>query len=468
MSSRRRSTRATALAALAGCALLAPVAMGPVQAAVQAAGGGTQYAAAASSDGDAKHIGWWFEKMQVAKAHTQATGAGVTVAVIDGSIDPSATELKGVDLTRRTDCKGDRVPARSGSIDDHGTLMSALIAGTGRGNGPGGAGVRGIAPDAKLLFYSIETSVEPGAKLFYECDGFTSPGMVEDAVKRGADVISISLGGLGGPSFEKALEDARDQGVAVVAASGDAQANGLGVDDPAGIPGVVAVNAVDRSAQPWRYNPAVAGDPPVEKIKHRFPVISAPGVDLKSLRWRDGGWHSDVGTTGTSPATALVAGALAVVKEKYPDATGNQLIQNLIHYTGGTRPYSYDKSYGFGIVSLEKMLEHDPTGWPDENPLLKGPSAALADYPMSAYQAPAASASATPSAGEQSAPEPSDPEQADPEQSDAAQTDRDSAGLPGWSWVVVGVGVLAAGAAAVLVSFRRRRSPASPLSQSEV
>ncbi len=449
-------TRVTALAAMAGCAVLAPVVTGPVQATV----GGTTYAAPTSSNDDAKHIGWWFEKMQVAKAHTQATGAGVTVAVIDGSIDPSATELKGVDLTRRTDCKGDRVPARSGSVDDHGTLMSALIAGTGRGNAPGGAGVRGIAPGVKLLFYSIETSVEPGAKLFYECDGFTSPGMVEDAVKRGADVISISLGGLGGPVFEKALEDARDQGVAVVAAAGDAQANGLGVDDPAGIPGVVAVNAVDRSARPWRYNPAVAGNAPVEKIEHRYPVISAPGVDLKSLRWRDGGWHSDTDTTGTSPATALVAGALAVVKEKYPDATGNQLIQNLIHFTGGTRPFAYDKSYGFGIVSLEKMLEHDPTGWPDENPLLKGPSAALQDYPMSAYQAPDTNSPAeTPSAS--AAPSAQEP-------SSAAQAERDSAGLPGWSWVVVTAGVLVAGAAALLISFRRRRSPASSLSQSEV
>ena len=447
-------TRVTALAAVAGCALLATVSTGPVQAAVSA----PPYAVTASSD-DAGPVGWWFEKLQVAKAHTEATGDGVTVAIIDGSIDPSVAELQGVDLTRRVDCDGERVPARSGSIDDHGTLMSALIAGTGRGNGPGGAGVRGIAPDAKLLFYSIETKVEPGAKLFYECDGYNSPGMVRDAVKRGADVISISIGGLGGDWFKRSLKVARDRGAVVVASSGDASANGLGVENPARFPGVVAVNAVDRKAKPWRNNPAVSVvDKPVADIKEGFPVISAPGVDLKSLRWRDGAWHSDAATTGTSPATALVAGALALVKQKYPEATGNQLIQNLIHFTGGTRPYSFDKQYGFGIVSLEKMLEHDPTGWPDENPLLKGPAAALEDYPMSAYQEPAASAAAeSPSAS----PTPAAAQQPTDEQSD-------SGGFPVWLWSVIGAGVLVVGAAAVSISFRRRRSPAAALSQSEV
>ena len=43
------------------------------------------------------------------------------------------------------------------------------------------------------------------------------------------------------------------------------------------------------------------------------------------------GWVSGSDRTGTSDAAPIVAGALALVKSKYPDATGNQLIQQLIH-----------------------------------------------------------------------------------------------------------------------------------------
>ncbi|MEO5653835.1 MAG: S8 family serine peptidase [Marmoricola sp.] len=454
-----RRTRVTAIAALTGLALFATPITGPAQAGPTTTA--PTYAVGKGSDSGTGHVGWWYDKLKVGRAHAEATGAGVTVAVIDGSIDPSVAELQGVDLTRRVDCDGNRVPIRSGSLDDHGTLMSALIAGTGRGNGPGGAGVRGIAPDAKLLFYGIDTAIEPGAKLFYECDGYNSPGLVRDAVKRGADVISISIGGLGGDWFKRALKAARDKGAVVVASSGDASANGLGVESPARFPGVVAVNAVDRNAKPWRYNPAVSiVRKPIAEIKEGFPVISAPGVDLKTLRWRDGGWHSDAPATGTSPATALVSGALALVKQKYPEATGNQLIQNLIHFTGGTRAYSFDREYGFGIVSLEKMLDHDPTGWPDENPLLKGPAAAVKDYPMSAYQAPSPSPAAqTPSASPapSAAPPPS-----------AAQSEAESDGPAAGLWFLIGAGVLVVGAAVVFISFRRRRSPASLPSQSEV
>ena len=80
----------------------------------------------------------------------------------------------------------------------------------------------------------------------------------------------------------------------------------------------------------------------------------------------------------------MVAGSLALVKEKYPEASGNQLVQHLIHLTGGTREYGWDGDYGFGIVSVEEMLAEDPSGWPDANPLLAGPKRAVADYPMSA------------------------------------------------------------------------------------
>ena len=127
------------------------------------------------------------------------------------------------------------------------------------------------------------------------------------------------------------------------------------------------------------------------------PVITAPGVDVTGIRWVPGrGWQSGQSRTGTSDAAPIVAGALALVKSKYPDATGNQLIQQLIHYTSsGT--YAWDRTYGFGLVSVSKMLAERPDRVARRQPAAQRPRRALKDYPMSSRRDGAASAD--PSAG---------------------------------------------------------------------
>ncbi len=169
----------------------------------------------------------------------------------------------------------------------------------------------------------------------------------------------------------------------VVAATGDRtrpSIKGFPMEFPAARPGVVAVNAGDRTGRAWVNNP-----PPVRSFVDGNPVITAPGVEVTSIRFVAGrGWVSGLTRTGTSDAAPIVAGALALVKSKYPDATGNQLIQHLVHHAAGGR-CTWDRYYGFGLVSVTKMLAEDPRKWPDINPLLHGPKRALRDFPMSSY-----------------------------------------------------------------------------------
>jgi hypothetical protein len=99
-----------------------------------------------------------------------------------------------------------------------------------------------------------------------------------------------------------------------------------------------------------------------------------------------GDWYSAGWVTGTSPATAITAGTLALVKSRYPRATGNQLIQHLVHTAGGKR-YNWHHGYGFGVVNPLTMLASSPTQWPDENPLWLHPREALTNYPMWASSA---------------------------------------------------------------------------------
>ena len=69
-----------------------------------------------------------------------------------------------------------------------------------------------------------------------------------------------------------------------------------------------------------------------------------------------------------SCAPAITTGFLALAREKWPQATSNQLLQLLIR--SGTNPgNSWNERTGFGPTDLEKMLSTDPSQFPDENPL---------------------------------------------------------------------------------------------------
>lgn len=390
---------------------------------------------------------WWFDAMHLPAAHRETTGKGVTVALIDTGLDPSVPDLRGADIEMRTDCNGHREKPVRGAHSDHGTAMATLIAGQGHGTAPGGRGILGVAPDVKLRFYSAD--YDPSTERI-DCDEFQMGALMVRAAKEGADVISISIGTSG--DFSKYLPQVLAMGVPVVASTGDSRDSAFGqVEFPAGFPGVVGVNAVDSEAKPWAHNPA----PYLSTRFLKFPVISAPGVDVTNGRYLSGsGWDSDQSRTGTSDATAIVAGSLALVKSKYPDATGNQLIQALIHDTGGTRPYKWDKSFGFGIVSVQEMLSHDPTEWPDVNPLLGGPAKAVRDFPAS-VRGRTSSATGSPSSSSSPAPSAS----TSPAAADASNDGDGGAGLPTGALLVGALVVLGALAAGVVTISRRGSRP---------
>ena len=75
-------------------------------------------------------------------------------------------------------------------------------------------------------------------------------------------------------------------------------------------------------------------------------------------------------TKGTSVATPLVAGFLALAMEKWPEATNRQILQSLIRTAARDDGVEWDPGYGYGLANLRGLLTEDPTSLPDENPLL--------------------------------------------------------------------------------------------------
>ncbi len=390
---------------------------------------------------------WYFTKTQTAERHETTTGKGVQIAVIDTAINPDVPELQGVDLHVRepsycaAQAGGTAMPA---ATDDpaaaHGTGMVSLIVGNGKGIG-GERGLLGIAPDAEVHFYANMTLPADAdvrcPQTAYDPDAGVDTGWfaraIDQAVADGADIISISLGvslPLDAPAVARALH----AGVVIVAAEPD--------DDtgyPARLNGVVGVDSIGPDGQVWQ---GAGGG-----------KVVAPGEQIRAFTEEFDGYHL---TNGSSSATAYTAGALALVWSAYPDATANQILQTLVRNTDGEDHELYfDEKYGYGVVNVRHMLEHDPTTYPDENPLLSDDPDAVPSIAEIADPTPLAAA--TPSEAPTAAPsgEPTSATSEQPTPGDDATADDSDSTVP----LLVGAAAIVAALVAVVgLAVRRARS----------
>lgn len=280
---------------------------------------------------------WHLDALRVAEAHRISTGDGIIVAVVDTGVYAEHPDLAGRVLDGKrligTDDKG-KIDERN-----HGTGVAGLIA----ARGGGGGHALGIAPGAKILPVTIATNTFAGSNM---------PEGIRYAVDHGAKVINLSNGG---PSTNAALDDAvryaQSKDVVVVAAAGNAAQGDTGVLYPARLPGVVAVAATDRKGAAW--SGGVRGD----QI-----AIAAPGEAISTTagRWpdlREGGYLTVEG--GTSAAVPMVAGAAALIRAKYPEASAAQVVDRLVKTAADAGPPGRDNEYGFGRLDLVKALTAD-------------------------------------------------------------------------------------------------------------
>ena len=72
--------------------------------------------------------------------------------------------------------------------------------------------------------------------------------------------------------------------------------------------------------------------------------------------------------SGTSVASPIVTGVLALAKQRWPEATSNQLLQLLVK-TGLNPDHGWNQYTGFGGIDPGAILNTDPSQFPDENPL---------------------------------------------------------------------------------------------------
>ncbi|MEV7756485.1 S8 family serine peptidase [Microbacterium sp. NPDC089180] len=322
--------------------------------------------AAAGGDYD-----WWYDTYQVQAAHDAGiTGSGVKIAVIDAQIDPGQPIFEGRNLTVSDTqlCESRTEPVSETATEPsiHGTTMAALLI----GNGAGASGIRGIAPDADVTFYgygTLDLREEDYCRPNTDDDVSMFGYAVKKAVDDGAEIITTSVQRRAYENDAPAIAYALARGATIVVGTPNADTAVDSGTDVASFNGVVAATAIDREG-------AVQTDGAGKPFVVPKTDVVAAGVNLPTVGV-DGDWNSSRAAVGSSFAAPMVAGMLALAAQKYPDATGDQLVHSLIATTNATQhePARTEDGYGYGAAWLPTLLSVDPTTFPDESPLMSKP-----------------------------------------------------------------------------------------------
>ncbi|MEU6846156.1 S8 family serine peptidase [Streptomyces sp. NPDC046716] len=270
--------------------------------------------------------GWEMGAMSVPQAQKVSQGAGITVAVLDTGIQTDHPALHGRATEGPNIVSGDKTSA---SYGEHGTAMAS--------------NVLSVAPQAKVLGIRVLSDDNAGSE-----DTLTTG--IRYAAEHGADVISISLGMEGiSASFDSEL----DAAVQYALAKGIPVVNGAGNDGdtenmdentvafPSGDPGVVTVAAADSKGRRVSFSTV-----------HNYVDVSAPGADVTAAKIGTKGTEL---IDGTSPATALTAGVVALIRSKHPKLAPYQITQAL-ESTASTRQRGYNPQTGYGMVDAQAAL----------------------------------------------------------------------------------------------------------------
>ncbi|WP_328897050.1 S8 family peptidase [Streptomyces sp. NBC_00236] len=277
-------------------------------------------------------------------------GKGTKVAVLDTGADAEHPDLKGRITESKNFTDSDTTDDRQG----HGTHTVSTVGGSGAA---GDGKKKGVAPGADLLVGKVLNDSGSGDS------SWIIAGM-QWAVDQKADVVSMSLGSqtptdCTDPMSMAAEELGRSKDTLFVIAAGNSGPTLNTVSSPGCAPNVLTVGAVDRDDSTASFSsrgPAI--------VSHTLkPEIAAPGVDISAAAAGGRGVYAYQSMSGTSMATPHVAGAAAIVKERHPDWTAQQIKAALVSSAKSDIPGDVRETGG-GRLDVKAAIDTTLTGAP--------------------------------------------------------------------------------------------------------
>lgn len=230
---------------------------------------------------------WYLTAMNLEELNKLSKGESQCIAFIDSGVSDELLEKFGDRIIYKYNLidKSEDVNDENG----HGTEMVSVACNNGY------KGVYGIAPNSKVIVLKIvDNEVKTNNEVLSEA--------IKIAIQKGATIINISLGGnIYNKKVMEQIKIAINKNITIVAAAGD-----YGDKDllfPASCDGVISVQGLDSKFKTWEYsNTSSVG------------AVTFPCEKIDSLE-EVNNELSKIQVTGTSQATALTSGYIALIKD---------------------------------------------------------------------------------------------------------------------------------------------------------
>lgn len=267
---------------------------------------------------------WGIERVNSSDVWNIATGNGVKVAVVDTGVDTTHP-----DLSANIAGGANFVSTVRSYKDDngHGTHVAGII-----GASNNTIGVVGVAPEARI--YAVKVLNKSGT-------GYISDIIagLQWSVTNRMDVVNMSLGSnYPSASFESAINAASDAGVIIVAAAGNDSSY---VDYPAAYDKTIAVSATDKNNLLASFS-----------SRGNQVDVAAPGVSIYSTY--KGSAYATM--SGTSMATPHVSGVIALMLQRDPGMTLDEIRQQFSSGCVDLGAEGKDPYYGYGLVDAPSLV----------------------------------------------------------------------------------------------------------------
>lgn len=332
---------------------------------------------------------WYYDATKAyAYRNNNITGKGVKVGIIDSGLTKnfkSFHDFEGVDVQTGINVCAliDNNEERLYNTEDsghHGTNVTSVIC----AKADNDYGIAGLTDGCTLVPYKMED---------FDCSSLGNSGYativaIELAYRNDCDVVNISRGSDGDiPQSQidlqnQIIDKAIQNGMIIVAATGNSGKKGNPIEYPANCDNVIGVGGLEPDCQEEEIDidlPETCND---INLKYAYPketirnltdnayskyststanesvFVSAPGTNITLPCITDRVTQEWTSGSGTSYATPIVAAAAIGAKQMRPYIDVDMFKEILIATSTDLDAEGYDINTGYGMVNFEKIYEY--------------------------------------------------------------------------------------------------------------